>query len=96
MVGLGTKVSESASRREACQRAAWPCMPEDFEVNSVACRTQPSFRVKVGVGTGGTKWPKALQFMVKLRGDEDAEDAVRRWLFSERGQLHAAQPGGAW
>jgi hypothetical protein len=50
--------------------------------------------VKVGVGTGGTKWPKALQFMVKLRGDEDAEDAVRRWLFSERGQLHAAQASG--
>jgi hypothetical protein len=32
--------------------------------------------------------------MVKLRGDEDAEDAVRRWLFSERGQLHAAQASG--
>lgn len=61
----------------------------DFSVDGIACRTQSSFNVKVGAGIQGTRWAKRLQFVVKLRVNEDHECAARRWLASERGRRHA-------
>ena len=63
----------------------------DFWVDGVQCRTQRRWNVKVG-----TSWPKKsvsgddLAFMVKLRNNEDHEQAAKRWLESDRGLQHAA------
>ena len=66
----------------------------NFAVEGIACRVQNNFKVKVGFGSVGTKWPRKLQFMVALRTGEHAEQAVRRWLASERGLQHAAAASG--
>lgn len=63
----------------------------DFAVSNIACRSLPRFRVKVGVGSIGTTWPKDLQFIVTMRTGEDCEEAAQRWLSSERGKLHSCK-----
>ena len=60
----------------------------------IACTAYPNFKVKVGCGTVGVKLPKASQFVITMRIDEDRERAVSRHEEKIKGLLAAVAETG--